>query len=117
MFKKDITFTFLFRIGETLPEEVQLQSGILSYHHWFLGGVSRWQERLFSRTRTLVTKEVEKDDFVMDSSGISLSASESKANFTIVSVTRLFIDYFNELGKGYTSSKIYMLNKPTFSVW
>lgn len=66
-----------------------MQSGICSYHKWFLGGVSRWQQRLISRTKALVAKEVEKDEFVMDASGISSSALGNKTNFTIVSLTNL----------------------------
>lgn len=72
------------KIGENLPDEVQTQSGIRGYHHWFFGGVIRWQERLFARARVIVTKEVRRDEFEMDSSGISSSASGAKANMIII---------------------------------
>lgn len=85
-FNSYIAFNCLFRIGENLPDEVQSESGIRGYHHWFFGGVTRWQERLFARARALVAKEVRKDDFEMDSSGISASASGAKSNIMIVSV-------------------------------
>nr|XP_045616034.1 protein unc-13 homolog 4B-like isoform X3 [Procambarus clarkii] len=85
------------KIGENLPNEVQLQSGIRGYHKWFLGGVVRWQRRLFARTRDHISKEVEGDKFEVDPSYIrsspsitsfnliiSSSASGSKSNFTII---------------------------------
>ncbi|KAK4321941.1 hypothetical protein Pmani_007292 [Petrolisthes manimaculis] len=72
------------RIGENLPTEVQLQSGLLDYHQWFLGAVTRWQERLMSNTRDLITKQVEMDTFEIVSTDISASAAETMSNFIVI---------------------------------
>lgn len=81
------TANISFRIGDYLPDEVQQQSGLRNYHQWFLGGIERWMERLFARTKAVMAREIDKDDMEVTSSGVSTSAVEAKSNFKIVSVT------------------------------
>ncbi|XP_063882646.1 BAI1-associated protein 3-like isoform X3 [Scylla paramamosain] len=77
-------FEIIEKIGENLPSEVQQQSGLQSYQQWFLGGIERWMERVFARTKALITKDIEKDDLGMNSTGVSPSAVETKSNFKII---------------------------------
>ncbi|XP_042232588.1 protein unc-13 homolog 4B-like isoform X2 [Homarus americanus] len=97
-------FDSIQKIGENLPDEVQLQTGIRGYHKWFLGGVIRWQERMLVRTRALVTKDVERDEFevaytVTNSEfTISLSACETKSNFTIINDSWQRLAWADEVG-------------------
>lgn len=86
--KNLILCMYLLRIGDNLPTEVQLQSGLLGYHQWFLGGVTRWQERLMAKTRDSITRDVEMDTFKADSTHISTSATETLNN--IIAVSTLF---------------------------
>ncbi|XP_063855484.1 uncharacterized protein LOC135097468 isoform X1 [Scylla paramamosain] len=79
-------FEIIEKIGENLPSEVQQQSDLQSYQQWFLGGIERWMERVFARTKALITKDIEKDYLGMNSTGVSPSAVETKSNFKIVSV-------------------------------
>lgn len=69
-----------------MPTEVQLQSGLIGYHQWFIGGVTRWQERLIAKTRDMLTKDVEKDTFRAEATDISTSAIETMNNIIAVSI-------------------------------
>ncbi|XP_050715178.1 BAI1-associated protein 3-like isoform X3 [Eriocheir sinensis] len=71
-------------IGRNLPEEVQKKSGLQSYHHWFLGGIERWMERIFVRTKAVMAEDIERDDMKTNSLGVSTSAVEAKSNFKIL---------------------------------
>lgn len=80
----------LLRIGENLPEEVQLQSDLRGYHQWFVGGVIKWQKYVFLQSRTIIAKEVQKEEFQSNpksfgSASISSSAMELTYMFRIVS--------------------------------
>ncbi|XP_069946644.1 protein unc-13 homolog 4B-like isoform X2 [Cherax quadricarinatus] len=75
----------ILKIGENLPSEVHLQSDIQGFHQWFIGGVERWQRKLFARARDLISKEVERDTFKIDYPGISSYASTTSSDFTISS--------------------------------
>lgn len=80
-------------------------------------------DRLFARTKALITKDVEKDDLEMNSSGVSPSAVETKSNFKIVSKyeTMIFILRLSWLppsmcGKDYLRVIIHLNNLPYTSI-
>ncbi|ROT68569.1 putative protein unc-13-like D isoform X12 [Penaeus vannamei] len=86
----------IVEIGENLPEEVQLQSDLHGYHQWFVGGVIRWQEHVFRESRSMIAKEVQKDEFQSNAKSYG-SASISSSAMELTYVFRIVTTYWQKL--------------------
>ncbi|CAL4063623.1 unnamed protein product, partial [Meganyctiphanes norvegica] len=74
----------IVRIGDKLPDEVLLQSGLRNYHQWFAGGVNRWEQRTIARAKYFLKEEVDKEEFNMGPDCRSSSSSEASYIFRVI---------------------------------
>ncbi|KAK8747187.1 hypothetical protein OTU49_016671, partial [Cherax quadricarinatus] len=55
--------SLLHKLGESLPAEVRVDSGVREYHRWFSRGVMRWLELAVCRALDLIRRAVDLDRF------------------------------------------------------
>ncbi|XP_042236153.1 uncharacterized protein LOC121875623 isoform X2 [Homarus americanus] len=67
----------LNKLGESLPIEARVESGVRKYHRWFSRGVMRWLELAIIRARIMIEKAVDLDSFELVDELCNFSSSST----------------------------------------